>query len=80
MKTKTVILTVLLLLIITIDANAQCSMCKAVVEADLESGGTKGAGLNDGILYLMGIPYIAALVFGILFYLQKKKTRNSLTE
>ena len=80
MKTKTVILTVLLLLIITIDSNAQCSMCKAVVEADLESGGTKGAGLNDGILYLMGIPYIAVLVFGVLFYLQKKKTHNSLTQ
>jgi len=80
MKSKTVILTVLLLLLITIDANAQCAMCKAVVETNLESGGTKGAGLNDGILYLMSVPYIAALVFGILFILQKKKTRNSLTE
>jgi len=80
MKTKTVILTVLLLLLITIDANAQCAMCKAVVETNLENGGTKGAGLNDGILYLMSIPYIAALVFGALFYLQKKKTRNSLTQ
>ncbi len=80
MKTKTVILTVLLLLLITIDANAQCAMCKAVVETNLENGGTKGAGLNDGILYLMSVPYIAALVFGILFILQKKKTRNSLTQ
>jgi len=79
MKTKTVILAVLLLLLITVDANAQCAMCKAVVETNLESGGTKGAGLNDGILYLMSVPYIAALVFGVLFYLQKKKTRNSLT-
>jgi len=80
MKTKTIILTVLLLLLITIDANAQCAMCKAVVETNLENGGTKGAGLNDGILYLMSVPYIAALVFGILFILQKKKTRNSLTQ
>ena len=80
MKTKTVILTVLLLLLITIDANAQCAMCKAVVETNLENGGTKGAGLNDGILYLMSVPYIAALVFGVLFYLQKKKKRNSLTQ
>ncbi len=80
MKTKIVIFTVLLLLLITIDANAQCGMCKAVVETNLENGGTKGAGLNDGILYLMSMPYIAALVFGVLFYLQKKKTRNSLTQ
>ena len=80
MITKTDILIVLLLILITVDATAQCSMCKAVVEADLESGGSKGAGLNNGILYLMGIPYIAVLVFGVLFYLQKKKTRNSLTQ
>ena len=60
--------------------SAQCAMCKAVVETNLESGGTKGAGLNDGILYLMAFPYLAAVGFGILYYLQKKKTRNSLTE
>jgi len=30
---------------------AQCAMCKAVVEANLEAGDTKGAGLNDGILF-----------------------------
>ena len=34
---------------------AQCAMCKAVVEANLEAGDTKGAGLNDGILFLMSM-------------------------
>ena len=51
--------------------NAQCAMCKAVVEADLEAGGSKGAGLNDGILYLMAIPYLAIFCFGIFYYFQK---------
>ena len=32
------------------DVFSQCAMCKSVVEANLESGDTKGAGLNDGIL------------------------------
>ena len=73
MKTKTLILAILLLLLFTIDAEAQCAMCKAVVEADLENGGTKGMGLNNGILYLMAVPYIAALGFGILYYFQNKK-------
>ncbi len=82
MKTKlgTCLAICLVLFTMSTDASAQCAMCKAVVETNLESGGTKGAGLNDGILYLMAFPYLAAVGFGILYYLQKKKTRNSLTE
>jgi hypothetical protein len=52
-------------------------MCKAVVEANLESGDTKGAGLNDGILFLMSMPYIVVLLFGVFYYLQKKKTKEA---
>ena len=55
----------------------QCAMCKAVVEANLESGDTKGAGLNDGILFLMSMPYIVVLLFGVFYYLQKKKTKEA---
>ena len=54
-------------------SNAQCAMCKAVVEANLESGDTKAAGLNDGILFLMSMPYIAVFLFALFFYLQKRK-------
>ena len=54
---------------------AQCAMCKAVVEANLEGGDTKGAGLNDGILFLMSMPYIAVFLFGVFYYLQKRKTK-----
>ena len=56
---------------------AQCAMCKAVVEANLEAGDTKGAGLNDGILFLMSMPYIAVFLFGVFYYLQKKKTKEA---
>ena len=45
----------------------QCAMCKAVVEANLEAGDTKGAGLNDGILFLMSMSYIAVLLFGVFY-------------
>lgn len=48
-------------------ANAQCAMCKAVVE-----GGNpeEAEGLNSGILYLMIFPYIlvGALFFIIIRY------------
>ena len=56
---------------------AQCAMCKAVVESNLEGGDTKGAGLNDGILFLMSMPYIAVFSFALFYYLQKRKTPTS---
>ena len=48
-------------------------MCKAVVETNLESGGSIGAGLNDGILYLMAMPYLSALIIGFFWYRLNKK-------
>ena len=55
----------------------QCAMCKADVEANLKSGDTKAAGLNDGILFLMSMPYIAVFLFALFFYLQKRKTQTA---
>jgi len=78
MKNKIILLSSIIILFLTIDVNAQCAMCKAVVETNLESGDTKGVGLNNGILYLMAIPYIAALVFAIFYYIQNKKSNPSL--
>ena len=59
--------------IFTNNTFSQCAMCKAVVEANLESGDTKGAGLNEGILFLMAMPYVAVFIFGLFYYIQKKK-------
>ena len=78
MKNKIILFITIVVLFLTIDLNAQCAMCKAVVETNLETGYTKGMGLNSGILYLMAFPYIAATIFAILFFLQKKKTNSSL--
>ena len=50
----------------SLSIKAQCAMCKAAVEANLEGGGTKGSGLNDGILYLMAMPYLAVLFFYLI--------------
>ena len=78
MKNNIILFIIIAVLFITIDVNAQCAMCKAVVETNLETGDTKGMGLNNGILYLMAIPYIAAIVFAILYYNQNKKSQSSL--
>ena len=76
MKNK-IYLGALFLIIFTKNLNAQCAMCKAAVEANLKDGGSAGAGLNQGILYLMATPYIAMLLFGALYYLQKRKKQTS---
>ena len=68
-----VILIFLLLCVFTNNVFTQCAMCKAVVETNLESGDTKGAGLNDGILFLMAIPYFLMFTFGLFYYLNKRK-------
>ncbi len=67
----------LIALIFQTKLSAQCAMCKAVVEANLKEGGSAGAGLNEGILYLMATPYIAVLLFGIFYYLQQRKKEPS---
>ena len=66
----------LLFVTFTLKLNAQCAMCKAAVEANLKEGGSAGAGLNQGILYLMAMPYIALFVFGVFYYLQKRKKQT----
>lgn len=61
--------------VLYVNVNAQCAMCKAAVEANLKEGGTAGAGLNDGILYLMAMPYVAMLFFAIFYFLQKRNKK-----
>ena len=67
------ILIVILLLVFSNNIFSQCAMCKAVVETNLNAGDTKGAGLNDGILFLMAIPYFLIFTFGLFYYLNKRK-------
>ncbi len=51
-----------------IEGNAQCAMCRAVLES--EEGQTTAEGINDGIVYLMAIPYV--LVGGLAYFIYKK--------
>lgn len=47
-------------------------MCRAVLES--ESGQTTAEGINDGIVYLMAIPYI--LVGGIGYFIYRKYNKT----
>ena len=69
------LITVLLFILLTTDANAQCAMCKAIVESNLENGDTVGTGLNDGILYLMAMPYISLALIAF-FWIRHNKFKK----
>ena len=46
-------------------SQAQCAMCKAVVESG-DSSFAKG--INNGILYLMAMPYLLLIVAALVYY------------
>ncbi len=45
------------------ELEAQCAMCRAVLES--EGNNAAAEGVNNGIVYLMAIPY---LLIAVLFY------------
>ena len=59
--------------------DAQCAMCRAVLESEADN--SMAEGINNGIVYLMAIPY---LLVGAVFFavyrqlkLSKKKSLQS---
>ena len=57
-----------LFLIFFSDVSAQCAMCRAVLESGSDTSTAEG--INNGIVYLMAIPYI---LVGVVFYAVYKK-------
>jgi hypothetical protein len=51
----------------SLSANAQCAMCRAALAG--ESNKAQAQAVNDGIVYLMVIPYL--LVGGIGYYIYR---------
>jgi hypothetical protein len=73
MKSRIHIWIVLIALLVMLpeagELSAQCAMCKAVAENAQDEGGYGLAtGLNNGILYLMGIPYLLLTVLFVVFF------------
>jgi len=53
----------------SLSANAQCAMCRAALSG--EGNTAKAQAVNDGIVYLMVIPYL--LVAGIGYYIYRMR-------
>jgi len=60
-----------------LDAKAQCAMCRASLQNDANQ--TTAEGINNGIVYLMAIPYVlvAATAFAVYkIRTNRKKKQN----
>jgi hypothetical protein len=55
----------------SLSASAQCAMCRAALSGDENKA--KAAAVNDGIVYLMVIPYVLMGALGYYIYRMKKK-------
>lgn len=58
------------------NTNAQCAMCRAVLESGEDQNAAEG--INDGIMFLMAVPYILVAVLGYIIY--KKFNKPEKTE
>lgn len=74
MKTK-LFYSIILLLFFSASVDAQCAMCRAVLES--EEGQETAKGINDGIVYLMIIPYLLIGTVGYFIYRNKKQSKPS---
>jgi len=73
-KLITSVLVFLVSIFFSLSTNAQCAMCRAALES--EGNQAKAKGINDGIVYLMVIPYIlVGFVFFAVYKMYAKKNK-----
>ncbi|OXA85861.1 hypothetical protein B0A73_15805 [Flavobacterium hibernum] len=66
---------VLFSIFFSLTANAQCAMCRAALSG--ESNIKKAEAVNNGIVFLMIVPYLLVAIIGYLIYrmYQSKKKK-----
>ena len=76
---KTIVLTILGVLFLGFPetVEAQCAMCRAALESEADN--SQAEGINNGIVYLMAIPYILfGVAIALYFRRFSRKTETSL--
>lgn len=61
-------------ILFSIPSFSQCAMCRASLESSGEV--TQAQGVNDGIVYLMAIPYILVGLAGFYIYRMYNKKKK----
>lgn len=65
MKKKYIVL-IIFIFAMVLTSDAQCAMCRAVLESEADTSQAKG--VNNGIIYLMAIPYLLVAITGFYIY------------
>ncbi len=71
---KNFFIVVLIVLFSVLPAEAQCAMCRAVLES--EESGAAARGINNGIVYLMIIPYVLVGGIGYVIYKMRQNAKR----
>lgn len=50
----------------TLPSNAQCAMCRAALGGDANRA--QAQAVNDGIVYLMAVPYLLVAILAVIIY------------
>jgi hypothetical protein len=69
-----ILLSLIILGLTALPVDAQCAMCRAVLES--EEGGQAAKGINNGIMYLMIFPYLLIGGIGYAIYRSRQKAKN----
>ncbi|MFE3846485.1 hypothetical protein ACFX5D_00685 [Flavobacterium sp. LB3P45] len=72
-RKKVVLFFLLVSFLFPINSQAQCAMCRAALNS--EGNKTKAAAVNDGIVYLMVIPYLLVGGIGYAVYRMRKNKK-----
>lgn len=64
-----------MLMLAFFDAEAQCAMCRAVLESEADLSAAKG--INDGIMYLMVFPYL--LMAGVAYMVWRSRRKDKIS-
>ena len=65
------IISLIFLFLVNAELWSQCAMCRAVLESG--EGENMAKGINNGITYLMIIPYILVIIVGYQVFKKRKK-------
>jgi hypothetical protein len=72
-RKRVVLFFFLVVFLFPLNSQAQCAMCRAALTT--EGNKTKAAAVNDGIVYLMVIPYLLVGGIGYAVYRMRKNKK-----
>lgn len=62
--------------ILPVISYAQCSVCNATNSTSKEAVQESALAMNNGILFLMTVPYIMLILMVVIYFIYRRKKKN----